>query len=100
MPSPVTGAGPRSGGSTAAAPPLPLAVAPDHLGDQALPLLPGGGGEFGRKHQVVGVRRGDVGHAQDRIARIGRLRCGLVVIASLISHLWAKWYRIPFSWYR
>ena len=79
---------------------LDVGVDPQHLGDQALPLLPGDGGEFGRQHQVVGARRGDVGHARDRIARIRWLRYGLVVIASLIGHLWAKWYRIPFSWYR
>ncbi len=50
-----------------------VAVDAEHLGHQALPLLPGDGGKFGRKHQVVGLAGGDAGHARDPIARIGWL---------------------------
>ena len=77
-----------------------VAVDAEHLGHQALPLLPGDGGELGRQHQVVGLAGGDAGHPRDTIARIGRLSHGRVVVESLIGHPWAKWYRIPFSWYR
>ncbi len=50
-----------------------VAVDAKHLGHQALPLLPGDGGEFGRQHQVVGLAGGDAGHPRDPIAQIGRL---------------------------
>ena len=60
MPSAVMVASCRSGDVAARC----RAAAAKDLGDQALPLLPGDRRELGGEHQVVGTRRGDVGHAR------------------------------------